>query len=210
MTTGSPDPTGSPNPAGSPNAAVSGEPAGPPNPMFGEEPSGQPWPCALAGIVMLGVPALWALASANASGAAASRGGGYAAALVVMDLVVLAVGAVAVSAVVARPDQRGVSALGVLCAALALVFTPVEPWADGLTGVAALAFLVAARLHADARRAPVDVPEWLAARRPMLVGAAVTTPAAIAAALVPAAWSLPVAGLVGLGAAVVCAAVLAT
>jgi hypothetical protein len=171
--------------------------------------AGQPWPCAVAGTAMLAVPALWALASANASGAAAYRGG-YSAALVLMDLIVLAVGAVAVVMTTARPDQRGVAALGVLCAALALVFTPVEPWADGLTGVAALAFLIAARLHADARRAPVDVAEWLADRRPMLVGAAITTPAAIAAALVPAAWSLPVAALVGVAAAALCTAALAT
>ena len=200
MTAGSPGGVGSPDSAASAGSSV---------PVAGEGTAGQPWPCALAGTVMLGVPALWALASANASGAAASRGGG-AAVLVLMDLAVLAVGAVALVATVARPDQRGSSALGVLCAALALVFTPVEPWADALTGVAALAFLVGARLHADARRTSVDVAEWLAARRPMLVGAAVTTPAAIAAALVPSAWSLPVAGLVGLAAAVVCAAVLAT
>lgn len=171
--------------------------------------SGHPTPCTVAGMAMLGIPALWALNSADVAGAAVARGSG-AGVMVMLDLVVLLVGAVAVMVTVARPDQRGVPGLAVLCAGLALVFTPVEPWADGLTGVAALAFLVASRLHSDGRRAVVDVPEWLADRRPMLIGAAVTTPPAVAAALVPASWSLPVAALVGVGAVGLCAAVLAT
>jgi Zn-dependent alcohol dehydrogenase len=65
------------------------------------------------------------------------------------------------------------------------------------------------RLHAASRAAPVDVEEWIATRRSMLIGASVTTPAAMAAALAPSGWSLPVAALVGVVAAAVCTAVLA-
>jgi hypothetical protein len=89
-----------------------------------------------------------------------------------------------------------------------LVFAPVEALADGLSGIAALAFLLSLRLHAATRSGPLDVEEWIATRRPMLVGALVTTPAAIVAALVPTAWSLPVAALVGVVAAAVCTVVL--
>jgi hypothetical protein len=50
----------------------------------------------------------------------------------------------------------------------------------------------------------VELGEWLAGHRPMLVGAAATTPAAVAAAEVPIEWSLPVAALVGLVSAAIC------
>lgn len=206
MTAGTPDSLGTPDSFGN---ADSGDPVA----VWSAEPTGSaghPWPCVLSGAVMLGVPTLWSLASAGSTASGSRAGQSGSAALAVVAFLVLVVGAVAIAVATARPDQRGVPALAVLCAALALIFTPVEPWADGLTGVAALAFLVSVRLHAAARRAPVDVEEWLAARRPMLVGAAVTTPAAIAAALVPAEWSLPVAALVGVAAAALCAAVLAT
>jgi hypothetical protein len=177
--------------------------------------AGHPWPCLLSGAVMLAVPALWSLVAApyeSASSGSVSSGAGSSGstALALLATLVLMAGAVSVALATARPERPGIPALAVLCAALALVFAPVQPWADGLTGVAALAFLLAVRLHAAARRAPVDVEEWFTARRPMLVGAAVTTPAAIAAALVPAEWSLPVAALVGVVAAALCTAVLAT
>jgi hypothetical protein len=159
---------------------------------------------------MLGVPALWtavapSLAAADPYGNRAES----AAALGFLAAVVLVVGAVCVVIAVGSPDRSGVPALAVLCAALALVFSPVEAWADGLSGVAALAFLLSVRLHASARRGPVDTEQWLSARRPMLVGAAITTPAAVAAALVPEGWSMPVAILVGVVTAALSAAVLA-
>jgi hypothetical protein len=132
-----------------------------------------------------------------------------AAALGFVVILVLAVGAGSAVYAIASPGQTAVAALAVLCAALALVFAPVEAWADGLSGVAALAFLLSLRLHAATRVGPVDAEEWVAARRPMLIGASVTTSAAIASALVPSDWSFPVAALVGIVAAAVSAAVLA-
>ncbi|MDT7582726.1 MAG: hypothetical protein QOE32_276, partial [Pseudonocardiales bacterium] len=56
----------------------------------------------------------------------------------------------------------------------------------------------------------VDLGAWLTAHRPMAIGAAVTTPAAIVAAEVPAGWSLLVAALVGLLSAVICTVVFVT
>jgi len=179
-----------------------------------DRPSGRPWPCVLSAAVMLGVPAVWTLAApitATRSGLGddASMSSQSAAALGFVVIVVLVVGAGSAAYAIASPAQTAVAGLAVLCAALALVFAPVEAWADGLSGIAALAFLLSLRLHAATRAARVDVEEWIAARRPMLIGASVTTPAAIAAALVPSEWSLPVAALVGLVAAAVCTVVLA-
>jgi hypothetical protein len=162
----------------------------------------------LSAAVMLGVPAVWTLAAPitpDDSSVSASA----AAALGFVAILVLVVGAGSAAYAIASPAQSAVAALAVLCAALALVFAPVEAWADGLSGIAALAFLLSLRLHAATRGGPVEVEEWIAARRPMLVGASVTTPAAIASALVPTAWSLPVAAVVGMVAAAVCTAVLA-
>ncbi|WP_028925121.1 hypothetical protein [Pseudonocardia acaciae] len=122
----------------------------------------------------------------------------------VLTGVPLAVGAVAVALAVARPrGAAGPAAVGVAvaCAAVALVTGPPEPMGAGLCGLAALAFLLAARWHrqatatTDATTAP---GAWLAAHRPMLVGAAVTTPAAIAAATVSPAWSIPVGAVLAL------------
>lgn len=179
-----------------------------------DHPAGRPGPCVLSAAVMLGVPTVWTLAepiSATASGLpdGASMSSQSAAALGFVVILVLVVGAGSAAYAIASPGQSAVAALAVLCAALALVFAPVEAWADGLSGIAALAFLLSLRLHAATRAGPVEVEEWIAARRPMLVGASVTTPAAIAAALVPSVWSLPVAALVGVVAAAVCTAVLA-
>ncbi|HEY9416045.1 MAG TPA: hypothetical protein VIQ30_14880 [Pseudonocardia sp.] len=177
-------------------------------------PGGLPAPCVLSALVMLGVPAAWVLAAPISTTTSslpdgASMSSQAAEALGLMVIVVLIVGAGSAVYAIASPAQTGVAGLAVLCAALVLVFAPVEAWADGLTGIAALAFLLTLRLHAAHRAGPVEVDEWIATRRPMLVGASITTPAAIAAAIVPTAWSLPVAALVGAVAAAVCAAVLA-
>lgn len=117
----------------------------------------------------------------------------------------LAVGAVAVALAVARPRGAvGPSAVGVAvaCAAVALVTGPPEPMGAGLCGLAALAFLLAARWHRQAAATPAGTDTglgaWLAAHRPMLVGAAVTTPAAIAAATVSLAWSIPLGAVLAL------------
>jgi len=183
------------------------------NPDTGR-PGGRPWPCVLSAAVMLGVPAVWTLAApitATASGLpdGSSMSSRSAAALGFVVILVLVVGAGSAAYAIVSPGQTAVAGLAVLCAALALVFAPVEAWADGLSGIAALAFLLSLRLHAAARSGPVEVEEWIAARRPMLIGAAVTTPAAMAAALVPSGWSLPVAAGVGVVAAAVCTVALA-
>lgn len=183
------------------------------NPVAGG-PAGRPGPCVLSAAVMLGVPAIWTLAApitATMSGLpdGASMSSSSAAALGFVVILVLVVGAASAMYAIASPGQTAVAGLAVLCAALGLVFAPVEAWADGLTGIAALGFLLSLRLHAASRAGPVEVEQWIAARRPMLVGAAVTTSAAIAAALVPSGWSLPVAALIGVIAAGVSAAVLA-
>lgn len=175
-----------------------------------DQPTGRPWPCVLSAAVMLGVPAVWTLASPITASSGSSISASSAAAFGFVVILVLVVGASSAAYAIASPGQSAVATLAVLCAALALVFAPVEAWADGLSGIAALAFLLSLRLHAATRSGPVEVEEWIAARRPMLVGASVTTPAAIAAALVPTVWSLPVAALVGLVAAGLCTAVLAT
>lgn len=159
-------------------------------------------PCMLSGTVMLGIPTLLALAAPGRPDSESAT------ALGLVVAMVLAVGATSVLVTLIRPGQGGSAPLAVLCAALALVFAPLDAWADGLTGVAALLFLLSARMHAAASRRVVDAGQWWLARRPMLVGAAVTTPAAVASALVPAAWSLPVAGVVGIAAAGLCALLL--
>jgi hypothetical protein len=165
---------------------------------------GLPGPCLLAGAVMLAVPTAIAFTALPGP----ESGGGQGTGLLLS--VVLAVGALGVVLATARPRAGVMAALAVLCVALALVLEPPEALGDGLCGLACLAFLLAVRLHRQARNGPVDLDAWLAAHRPMAIGAAVTTPAAIAAASVPAGWSLLVAALVGLVSAVICTVVFVT
>ncbi len=168
----------------------------------GQAGSGQAGLCLATGTAMLGVPAVLELITAPPPDSSSAATVGLVAALV------LAVGAGAVALATVRPAFGGFAALAVLCALLALVLARPEPWADGLCGLATLAFLLAVRLHALALRGPVDVGRWLLARRPMLVGAGVTTPAAVVAAAVPTELSLPVAGIAGALVAAVGAVVL--
>lgn len=163
---------------------------------------GRPAPCFLFGVAMLGTPAL-ALA---ASGHPGPRTAGPPVPLVA---VILAVGAGLALGAIARPERPALAPSAVVCAVGAFVFVQASPWADGLAGVAALGFLLSARLHAESKASHVDTGEWISAHRPMLEGAAVTAPAAVAAILVPSAWSYPVAGLVALGIAGVCASMTA-
>jgi hypothetical protein len=166
--------------------------------------TGRPMTVLATGAAMLAVPTVMVLVAPHATSAAAAR------ALALVAIGVLAVGAGAVVAAVVRPRATGVPMVAVLAAGLALLLSPPEPWAAGATGLAALAFVLAGRWHAATATRPArEAGEWLAARRPLLVGAVVTTPAALAAALVPGAWSLPVAGLVGLVVAGLCTGALA-
>ena len=165
---------------------------------------GRPLACLLAGVVMLGVPTVVALTAVAPGEEPLETSGGSGASL--LTTLVLVIGALAVGVTTARPNSGGMPALGVLCAALGLLLEPPESWADAACGLAALAFLLAARLHRQSARGPVDIGEWLDAHRPMAMGAGVTTPAALAAASVPTEWSLPVAALVGLACAGLCAA----
>jgi hypothetical protein len=111
----------------------------------------------------------------------------------------LAVGVLAVGLATARPRGSPMPVLALLCAATALARPALPgsagPLAAGLCGLAGLAFLLAVRLHRQALDGPVDLAEWLAAHRPMAVGAAITTPAAIAAGVLPSPWPLPVAAV---------------
>lgn len=157
----------------------------------------RPMPCLAAGAAMLAVPTILELLAPPPE-SPGDAGVGLAVA------VVLLVGAAAVILSVVRPRSGLMPALAVLCAALALVLAPPEAIWDGMCGFGGLVFLMTVRLNRRADAASVDLGEWLAEHRPMLVGAAATTPAAIAAAEVPAEWSLPVAGLVGLVSAAVC------
>jgi hypothetical protein len=188
-------PASSGGPEPSPGGAVSAG-ASPAGGLLG---AGFPSACLASGTVMLAVPTAIALTALPAPGAGGSAGTGL------LLGVVLAIGALAVALATVRPRSGVMAALAVLCTALALVLEPPEALGDGLCGLACLAFLLAIRLHRQARSGPVNLPEWLAAHRPLAVGAAVTTPSAIAAASVPTAWSLPVAALVGLGSVAVCA-----
>ena len=184
--------SGGPPPSG--DAASAG--ASPAGGLLG---AGYPSVSLATGTVMLAVPtaiALTALPSPDSGGSPGTA---------LLLGVVLAVGALAVALATARPGSGVMTALAVLCTALALVLEPPEALGDGLCGLACLAFLLAIRLHRQARSGPVNLSAWLVAHRPLAVGAAVTTPAAIAAASVPTAWSLPVAALVGLGSVAVCA-----
>jgi hypothetical protein len=153
----------------------------------------------VAGAVMLAVPTAIAFTALPGPESGGGRGTGL------LLAVVLAIGALGVVLATARPRAGVMAALAVLCVTLALVLEPPEALGDGLCGLACLAFLLAIRLHRQARSGPVNLPEWLAAHRPLAVGAAVTTPSAIAAASVPTGWSLPVAALVGLGSVAICA-----
>jgi hypothetical protein len=160
---------------------------------------GRPGVCAVAGAVMLGVPVAMELVAPPARNLDEANAG-------LLVTVVLAFGALGIVLAIARPRSGAMPALAVLCVALALLLVPSEPIGDGVAGFACLAFLLAMRLHRQSREGQVtDVEAWLVAHRPMLVGAGVTTPAAIATAIVPAQWSLPVAALVGLVLAVVSA-----
>ena len=169
-----------------------------------EADGGRPGPCLAAGALMLAVPTAIAFTNLPGPEAGGSAGTGL------LLTAVLAVGALGVGLATARPRGGVMAALAVLCAALALVLEPPEALGDGLCGLACLAFLLAVRLHRQASNGPVDLNAWLTAHRPMAVGAAVTTPAAIAAAAVPSSWSLLVAAVVGLVSAAICAVVFAT
>lgn len=163
------------------------------------ESVGRPGVCAAAGAVMLGVPVAMELVAPRAQNLDEVNTG-------LLVSVVLAFGALAIVLGIVRPRSGAMPALAVLCVALALLLVPSEPIGDGVAGFACLAFLLAMRLHRQSREGQVtDVEAWLTAHRPMLVGAGVTTPAAIASAIVPAQWSLPVAALAGVVLAVVCA-----
>ncbi|HTF52316.1 MAG TPA: hypothetical protein VK735_33140 [Pseudonocardia sp.] len=192
-------PEPSPGGASSGGAASAGAASGDVSPAGGPLGAGYSSVCLAAGTVMLAVPTAIALTALPAPGSGGSPGTGL------LLAVVLAIGALAVALATARPGSGVMAALAVLCTALALVLEPPEALGDGLCGLACLAFLLAIRLHRQARSGPVNLSAWLAAHRPLAVGAAVTTPAAIAAASVPTAWSLPVAALVGLGSVAVCA-----
>lgn len=159
---------------------------------------GRPGPCLLAGAVMLAVPTVLALIAGPPRSAEESDLG-------LAVTIVLGVGALAVVLTTVRPRTGAMPTLAVLCTALALFLVPPEAIGDGVCGFACLAFLLAVRLHRQSLAGPVDLGEWFTAQRPMLVGAAVTTPAAVAAAAIPAEWSLLVAALVGVGAAIICA-----
>jgi hypothetical protein len=150
--------------------------------------------CLGTGAVMLAVAAgaTWT----SPPGDAASRG---------TLVLVLLVGALAVVGAALRPGVAALAGLAVLCVVLALVAEPVEPVDAGVAGLACLGFLLAVRLRRQARSAPVDLGEWLAGHRPMAVGAAVTTSAAVAAASAPAGWSPLVTALVGLACGAACA-----
>ena len=185
--------------AGRPGAV---EPAG--RPGADEATRGRPGACLATGAVMLAVPTAIAFTNLPDPEHGGSPGTGL------LLTAVLAIGALGVGLAAARPRAGVMAALAVLCTALALVIEPPEALGDGLCGLACLAFLLAVRLHRQASNGPVDLGAWLTAHRPMAVGAAVTTPAAIAAAEVPAGWSLLVAALVGLVSAAICAAVFAT
>ena len=157
--------------------------------------AGRPMVCLSAGAVMLAVPTALALVSEPATPQESTNG------LVVA--VVLTIGAMAVALATLRPSSGVMAALAVLCTAVALLLDPPEALSDGACGFACLGFLLAVRLHRQATHGELDIGEWLHAHRPMLVGAAVTTPAAVAAAVVPVGWSLLVAALIG----VVCVAI---
>jgi len=165
--------------------------------------TGRPMPCLLAGAVMLAVPTALALAASPPRSAEEADTG-------LAVAVVLAIGGFAVILATLRPRTATMPALAVLCTALALLLGPPEALADGVCGFACLGFLLAVRLHRESSAGPVDTAEWLAAHRPMLVGAAVTTPGAVAAAAVPQEWSLPVAAAVGVASAAACAMIFLT
>jgi hypothetical protein len=154
-------------------------------------------PCLAAGAAMLAVPTVLELLAPRPS-SPDDAGVGLSVA------VVLLIGAVAVVLTTARPRAGIMPALAVACTALALVLVPPEPMWDGVAGFGCLLFLLAVRLNRDPDGGSADLGEWLANHRTMLVGAGITTPAAVAAAEVPSEWSLPVAGLVGLVCAAIC------
>ncbi|HZZ52281.1 MAG TPA: hypothetical protein VFE65_35745 [Pseudonocardia sp.] len=144
---------------------------------------------------MLAVPTLLELLAPTPT-SAQDRGVGLAVTLI------LVIGAVSVALTTARPHAGVMPGLAVLCTALALVLVPPEPIWDGVCGFICLIFLLAVRLHRQ--NLPVSLGEWLARHRPMMIGAGVTTPAAIVAAEAPSEWSLFAAGAVGLVSAAVC------
>lgn len=172
--------------------------------MSGEPESrvGRPGTCLLAGGMMLAVPTALALPALDLPTSLATPRLGL------LITVVLAIGAAAVVASVLQPQGGIMPALAVLCTVLALIVEPPMAIGDGLCGLACLGFLLAVRLHRQARAGPVDTSQWMLAHRPMIIGAAVTTPAAMAAAVFPAAgWGLLLAALLGVACAVVAAAV---
>lgn len=164
---------------------------------------GRPGTCLLAGGMMLAVPTALALPALDVPSSLATPRLGL------LITVVLAIGAAAVVASALQPQGGIMPALAVLCTVLALIVEPPVAIGDGLCGLACLGFLLAVRLHRQTRAGPVDLAQWLRAHRPMIIGAAVTTPAAVVAAAFPAAgWGLLGAALLGILCAVVAAAAL--
>jgi hypothetical protein len=160
-----------------------------------ESEIGRPGPCLATGALMLAIPTLLELLAPEPT---SDRDSGVGVAVTL----ILVIGAIAVGFATARPRTGMMSGLAVLCTAIALVLVPPEPIWDGVCGFVCLIFLLAVRLHRQ--NLPVEMGEWLGRHRPMLIGAAVTTPAAIVAAEVPSEWSLFAAGGVGLMSAAVC------
>ena len=151
-------------------------------------------PCFAAGAAMLAVPTvLQLLAPAPVSPRGSNAG------LVVT--VVLLVGAVAITLAAMRPQTGIMPALALVCAALALTLVPPEPVWDGVCGFAGMIFLLTVRMnrhaYGDYAGAPTNLGQWLVQHQSMLVGAAGTTSAVVAAAEIPTQWSLPAAALVG-------------
>jgi len=163
--------------------------------------TGRPAPCLLFGAAMLAAPAL-ALVAPDHSGAGAE------APLTLQAILILVAGAGSALLAITRPGGTAPAPFAVLCAAGALMFAHPAPWVAGLSGSAALGFLMSMGLHAEATGSHVDNEEWISAHLPMLQGAAVTAPAAVAAVLVPSGWSYPVAGLIGVSIAGLCAVVI--
>lgn len=154
--------------------------------------------CLLAGTVMLAVPAGRALVVLGGSREVEP----------VISLIVLgalAVGLVAVAIASVRPGEAAFGALALLGAALGLLAMPPSALAAAGCGLAAQGFVVALRLHRLSQLGPLDIGRWLTDRRPMLIGAMITTPGAVGASVLPSGWSLFAAGLGGVIIAVLCA-----
>jgi hypothetical protein len=159
--------------------------------------AGRPMPTLLAGALLLAVPTVLELVAPAPTSSADSG-------VALTVTVLLAIGAAAVVLATLRPRAGVMPALAVLCTALSLILVPPEPIWDGVCGCACLLFLLGVRLNRRPDAASLDLGGWFARHRPMLVGAAVTTPAAVVAAEVPGGWSLPVAAVAGLVSGGIC------